>query len=530
MNVIGNRTTIYSMKIVLSTINARYTHTALGLRYLYANLGQHQAKAVICEYTLEQRPIDIVENLLEQNPDVVCMGVYIWNIHQSEAVAQMLKAIRPDILLLLGGPEVSHEHHLSPIVESADYVICGWGEASLPQLLTNIVQNRRPVNKIIQGIQLPLDQIRFPYDYYTETDLAQRILYVEASRGCPFKCEFCISSLDKSTWAFDLDAFLQEMEKLFSRGARAFKFVDRTFNLKVENSARILQFFLDKIAQHPDAGIFAHFELVPDYLPEELKALIQAFPKGALQLEIGVQTLNRDVQRNISRRTHLGKAKKSIEWLSTQTSAHLHVDLIAGLPGEDWQSFAKGFNELWSWQPQEIQLGILKRLKGTPITRHTEEFGMVYDNSSPFSVLKNRDLDFSQLQKINRLARFWDLIANSGRFSHTLPLILADRPFENMSALSDWLFTTINQTHQIALDRLIKLVFEWLTLQNIPEQQVFSAISADFIATGIQGWPRYLGPAPAGWRAKVNPQKKNKKGTHRQDRHLQNEQLEVNKE
>lgn len=510
------------MKIILSTINARYAHTSLGLRYLYANLNQHQSNAVICEYTLEQRPADIVESLLEQNPDVISLGVYIWNIHQSEIVAQMIKAVRPDITLIIGGPEVSYEHHLNAIVDIADYVICGWGEASLPQLLSDIEANRKPINKIIQGIKLPLDQIRFPYDYYTDTDLAQRILYVEASRGCPFTCEFCISSLDERVLAFNLDAFLHEMEKLFNRGARTFKFVDRTFNIKIANSKRILQFFLDKIAQYPDEGIFAHFEVVPDYLPDEIKELIQAFPKGALQLEIGIQTLNKEVQRNISRRTHLGKAKTNIEWLSTQTGAHLHVDLIAALPGENLESFAKGFNELWLWKPQEIQLGILKRLKGTPIIRHTEAFQYYFDKQAPFAALQNRDLSFVQMQKINRLARFWDLVVNSGRFSHTVPLILNEIPFENMWRFSDWIFSTTKQTHKFSLDRLMKLVFDWLILQQrFTEQEIITALSADFMTTGIQGWPSYLGSAPEGWRAKINT--KGSKGTVRQDRHNKEE-------
>lgn len=510
------------MKIILSTINARYAHTALGLRYLYANLGEYQQDALICEFTLEQRPADIVEKLLLQNPAVISFGIYIWNVHHAEAVVQMIKAVRPDIVLILGGPEVSYEQHLSPIVAFADYVICGWGEASFPQLLQDLEQGRKPLNKIIQGVQLPLNQLRFPYDYYTDIDLAQRVLYIEASRGCPFKCEFCLSSLDKTAWAFELDAFLDELEKLFKRGARTFKFVDRTFNLKIVNSVRILQFFLDKIARHPDEGIFAHFELVPDFLPEELKVLIQAFPKGALQFEIGIQTLNLNTQKNISRKTHLEKAQENICWLTTETGVHLHVDLIAGLPGEGIESFAAGFNELWRWQPQEVQLGILKRLKGTPITKRTEDFAYVYDEKAPFSVLKNQDLDFIQLQKLNRLARFWNLIANSGRFSHALPLILREQPFENMWILSEWLFERIKQTHQIGLDRLIRLVFEWLKEQGLPEDTVLSAVRADFMATGIQGWPHFLGSAPEHWRPKIKAQNKGKIGVGRQERHLKN--------
>lgn len=507
------------MRVILSTINARYIHTSLGLRYLYANLNQYQAEAILCEYTLEQRESDIVEHLLQQNPTIICLGVYIWNISQSEEVVRIIKSIRPEIIVIIGGPEVSHEHHLNPINTLADYVICGWGEASLPRLLTDLEENRKPVDKIIQGIKLPLAEIKFPYDYYSDEDIAYRIIYVEASRGCPFKCEFCLSSLDEGIFSFDLELFLAELEKLFFRGVRQFKFVDRTFNLKIENSQKILQFFLDKIQRYPSENIFAHFELVPDYLPDELKRIIQAFPKGALQFEIGIQTLNRDVQRNISRRTHLDKAKKNIHWLSNQTGVHLHVDLIAGLPGEDLTSFSQGVNQLWQWQPQEIQLGILKRLKGTPITRHTKTFDYIYDEQPPFTVLQNQHLDFVQLQQINRLARYWDLVVNSGRFPHTVPLILNAFPFENMWAFSEWLFNKTKQTYKISLDRLLKLIFDWLIEQNVySAQQIITALRTDFMSMRIQGWPHYLGSPPPEWTVRIPP--KNSRANKRQQRHM----------
>ncbi|WP_392565444.1 DUF4080 domain-containing protein [Utexia brackfieldae] len=507
------------MNIILTTINARYAHTSLGLRYLYANLQEHQAYTTICEYTLEQRPIDIVEQLLAQKPTVIGLGVYIWNIQQSTEVVSLLKAIRPDLIIILGGPEVSHEQHLNPIVQTADYVITGWGEASLPTLLSAIKQGQIPTEKIINGIRLPLSDIAFPYDYYTDTDLKQRILYVEASRGCPFKCEFCLSSIDDGAKMFNIADFMLELEKLYQRGARAFKFVDRTFNLKIEHSKKILVFFLNKLKLFPEEPIFAHFEVIPDFLPDELKTLIKQFPPGALQLEIGIQTLNTEVQKNISRRTHLGRAKQNIMWLSTQTGAHLHVDLIAALPGEDLTSFAKGFNELWTWHPQEIQLGILKRLKGTPIGRHIAEYQYVYDNNPPFSVLQNRDISFSDMQKLTRLTRFWDLIVNSGRFPHAVPLLLRDKPFENMWAFSEWLFGTIKQTHQIALTKLTEYLFNWLMQQPISAIDVLQAVSADFGQMGIQGWPHYLGPAPADWRVKIN-QTKHSQGITRQKRHI----------
>lgn len=192
-----------------------------------------------------------------------------------------------------------------------------------------------------------------PYDEYSDADLAHRLLYVEASRGCPFKCEFCLSALDKTAWSFDLDRFLAEMQRLYERGARNFKFVDRTFNLKVDDSARILQFFLDRLAEEGSAGsLFVHFEVIPDHLPERLRQLIAKFPPGALQLEVGIQTFNVEVQQRISRRQDNEKSEANLRWLLEHSQAHLHTDLIFGLPGETLESFARGFDRLYGMKPR----------------------------------------------------------------------------------------------------------------------------------------------------------------------------------
>jgi hypothetical protein len=315
---------------------------------------------------------------------------------------------------------------------------------------------------------------------YSDHDIAHRTLYVEASRGCPFKCEFCLSALDKTAWPFALDAFLAEMESLHARGARLFKFVDRTFNLNVKTSLKILQFFLDKLAANPDDPVFAHFELVPDHLPDALKESIAQFPPGALQFEIGIQSFNPEVQALVSRRQNNEKAAENIRWLMQQSQAHLHVDLIAGLPGEDVASFASGFDRLVALQPHEIQFGILKRLRGTPIIRHTEPYGLVFDPHPPYTILATSKIDFPTMQRLQRFSRYWDLVANSGRFAHTLPILLGDSPFANFMAFSDWLYGKTDATHRIALDRLAGLVGQWLRLQGMSESAVNAVLSTDY--------------------------------------------------
>ena len=458
------------MTILLSTLNARYSHASLGLRYLYANMGQLQAQTQIVEFVIGAKTTDVVEKILSHQqpnaPFIVGFGVYIWNVTELTHIVHMLKAVAPNVIVILGGPEVSYETEQQAITKSADYVITGWGDITFAALCEQIINGPQPLMKIHAGLQPKLDDIKLPYDAFSEHDLANRILYVEASRGCPFKCEFCLSALDKTAWPFDLDIFLENLENLYQRGARLFKFVDRTFNLNIKSSLRIMQFFLDKLAAHPNDPVFAHFEVVPDHLPDALKASIVQFPAGTLQFEIGIQSFNPTVQALVSRRQDNAKAADNIRWLCQHSHAHLHVDLIAGLPGEDLASFAQGFNQLIALEPHEIQFGILKRLRGTPIIRHTETYKMVFDNEPPYTILSTQDIDFLTMQRLVRFARYWDLIANSGRFVNTLKLILSNDPFANFMALSDWLYNNTDATHRIALERLAKLVSQWLQTER----------------------------------------------------------------
>lgn len=458
------------MTILLSTLNARYAHASLGLRYLLANMEELQADTVLQEFVIGSKTADIVEKILSHQKNgerlIVGFGVYIWNVEELSKIVTTLKCVAPGVVVILGGPEVSYETAQQPIVQVADYVITGWGDISFAALCRQIMQGPKPLMKIHTGVQPKLDQLKLPYAYFTDQDIAHRILYVEASRGCPFKCEFCLSALDKTAWPFDLDIFLAELETLYQRGARLFKFVDRTFNLNIKSSLRIMQFFLDKLVAKPDDPVFAHFEVVPDHLPDALKSSIQQFPAGSLQFEIGIQSFNPEVQGLVSRKQDNIKAAENIRWLCQHSHAHLHVDLIAGLPGEDMASFARGFNHLVSLQPHEIQFGILKRLRGTPIIRHTENFQMVFDAYPPYTILATRDIDFGTMQRLVRFARYWDLIANSGRFNHTLKLILGEDPFSHFMALSDWLYSSTDATHRIAMERLAKLVADWLLQQR----------------------------------------------------------------
>ena len=479
-----------SAPILLATLNAKYPHASLGLRYLLANMGELRGQTLLQEFSIAQKPSVVVEQLLAHDPAIVGLGVYIWNVSETTQVVRLLKAVRPDVKLVLGGPEVSHEVQEQEICRLADHVITGWGDLSFARLCRALLQGPPPLMKVIAGEQPPLAQIRLPYDEYTDVDLAQRLLYVEASRGCPFKCEFCLSSLDKTAWAFELDAFLLAMQKMLQRGARQFKFVDRTFNLKVESSARILEFFLSRWVP----GLFLHFEMAPDALPDRLKDLILQFPPGVLQFEVGIQSFDPQVQQRISRKQDHGRTVANLRWLVQESPVHVHADLIFGLPGETLEGFGRGFDQLCALGPHEIQVGILKRLRGTPITRHSEAFAMVYDPSPPYALLQSVQHDFAVVQRMQRFARYWDLLGNSGRFRTSLPLLTGrESAFFAFLGLSDWLWQHTGKTHEFSSEQLLDSLFVYLTEEAGVDLELARArLGADYLASGARGKPRSL--------------------------------------
>jgi radical SAM superfamily enzyme YgiQ (UPF0313 family) len=458
-------------EIVLTTLNAKFIHAAFGLRYLLANLGPLRQRAALVEFDIHQRPVDIVEAILARHPKIVGLGVYIWNAAPSTEVVSLLKSVCPELTIVLGGPEVSFEVEEQKIVQLADYVITGEADLKFAELCQQLLDGAGPAQKIIPAAVPDLAHVVLPYDLYDDRDVAHRVIYVEASRGCPFTCEFCLSSLDIPVRQFPLPALLDHLERLLKRGVRQFKFVDRTFNLNLKVSRTILQFFNDRY----QPGLFLHFEMIPDRLPEALREWIARFPSGALQFEVGIQTFHDEVAQRIKRRQDIGRLEDNFHFLRQHTGVHIHADLIAGLPGESVASFAAGFDRLVRLGPQEIQVGILKRLRGTPISRHDSDWGMVYHAEPPYEILQNKLIDFATLQRLRRFARYWDLVANSGNFVETTPLLWSwpersdpgtrgnSSPFGGFLAWSDWLHRQLQRTHGIALVELARLLFRYLT-------------------------------------------------------------------
>ncbi|MGA2684468.1 MAG: DUF4080 domain-containing protein [Verrucomicrobiota bacterium] len=547
--------------IVLTTLNAKYIHAAFGLRYLLANLGELRERACLAEFDINQRPLDVAEKLLAQNPKVIGFGIYIWNVEPTAEVIATLRRIRPAIKIILGGPEVSYETENQAIVQLADHVITGEADLKFAEVcrvllgqtnskgteeqtearcplapsLSPVGHGGEGVRRTGEAVRLPkiipaelpeFSQLTLPYDLYTDDDIAHRVIYVEASRGCPFTCEFCLSSLDIPVRQVPLPALLEQLQRLLDRGVKQFKFVDRTFNLNVQVSRTILEFFL----AHYQPGHFFHFEMIPDRLPESLREIIARFPPGALQFEVGIQTFNEAVSQRISRRQNHEKLADNFNFLRRKTGVHIHADLIVGLPGETLDSFAAGFDRLVALGPQEIQVGILKRLRGTPIIRHDADWQMLYHPHPPYEILQNKLLDFATMQQLRRFARYWDLVGNSGNFIETTPLIwnasspglrppspplptedmggerrcvvsqspIADEitnrsPFHAFLRFSEWLYARTGRTDGIALVRLMEWLFEFLTGElRLDARQTARALWHDYRRAGRHDQPGFL--------------------------------------
>ncbi len=476
--------------IVLTTLNARYHHAAFGLRYLLANLGDLRPRAAMLEFGIQESSSEILAAIVAERPRIVGIGVYIWNVAPVTRLVRELKRLRPEIVVVLGGPEVSYETDDLPVVSAADYVIQGEADLEFAALCRRLLTGNAPAEKFMAAPVPSLSDVVLPYDLYDAEDIAQRVIYVEASRGCPFTCEFCLSALEIPVRTFDLDRFLGAMDSLLNRGARWFKFVDRTFNLNLRVSRRILEFFLERNVP----GLHLHFEMIPDRLPEELKSLILRFPPGALQFEIGIQTFNDDIAELISRRQDNRLVAENFAFLTRETGVHLHADLIFGLPGESLESFAAGFDRLVGLSPQEIQVGMLKRLRGTPIVRHDATWGMRYSPEPPYEILETSLLPFETVQRMRRFSQLWDRVANRGHLTETLPrLWRGQSPFAAFLEFSDWLFERFGKSHSVARNRLAEELFRYLTeVRGNSESEIAESVWRDFQRSGRTDKPAFL--------------------------------------
>jgi hypothetical protein len=353
--------------------------------------------------------------------------------------------------------------------------------------------------RTITAVPEDVTRLVAPYPFYSDHDLAIPGHLRRASRGCPFGCEFCLSSLDREVRYFPLEPFLASLEALWQRGARHFKFVDRTFNLDMERAYRILDYFLQKAPPY-----LLHLEMVPENFPDGLKERLARFPQTVLQLEVGIQTLDPEVAARIGRRMDMEKIVANLRFLREKTAAHLHVDLILGLPGESVEAFGAGLDRLVALTGSEVQLGVLKKLSGTSLSRHDGPCGMVWQERPPYALLQNDLIPFALMQEHKRLARYWDMVYNSGTFRGTLPFLFpAGEVYRPFLAFSRWLYLKSNATHGISLERLSRFLFDYLTEEHGADRQaVAAALAGDVVRTTGKTPFRFLrelsGPEPGG--------------------------------
>lgn len=440
------------MKVVVATLNAKYIHTCLALRYL-KSFAEPEFPVTIKEYTIKDPAMNIAMDLYREAPDVVGFSCYIWNIEETIPVLSILKKVRPDVKIVLGGPEVSYDiEHWFRRIPEADFIVYGEGEETFKELLEELAGggNFRGVpglahrggdgGVIINPPRPKLDLHRIPTPYRFPEDrphLSKRIVYMETSRGCPFRCQFCLSSIESGVRYFDIDRIKEDILYLIQNGAKTIKFVDRTFNIHRTFALELFRFLIDN-----HGGCVFQFEITADILrPEIVRFLNENAPPGIFRFEIGVQSTNPLTNELIQRRQNFEKLARTVRALREGGKIIQHLDLIAGLPEEDYTSFKKTFNDVFALEPEELQLGFLKLLRGTGLRREAEKHGYVYIDRAPYEVLSSKVLSFDDMIRIKRAEDILEKYWNSHHLDETVKFLTRNEfetPFDFFQSFGDY--------------------------------------------------------------------------------------------
>jgi radical SAM superfamily enzyme YgiQ (UPF0313 family) len=418
---------------MLTAINARYVHTNLAVRYLASILSDHY-NVVIHEYTINHYPQDLLNRIYEESPDIVGFSCYIWNIEHVLRIASSLKKILPETVIVLGGPEVSYDsQQLMKRYDCIDFIVSGEGEMIFRSLIESLEYNDDYTNipgicfrirgKVYQNLSdrcaIPATQIPAPYPD-VETLEKNRIYYYETTRGCPFHCQFCLSGNQNHITKLPLDRVFQELQHLIDNRVKQIKFVDRTFNADPDRTLAIWHFL-----KNTDNGITNfHFEINVTMLNEQMLSFLKTAPEGLFQFEIGIQTTNADALKAIQRSADPQNDFKKIDQLTAERNIHIHVDLIAGLPHEDYFSFRKSFNDVFALKTDMVQLGFLKLLKGSGLRDQRQFYQYVYQDDPPYEVLESNAMSYGEILQLKRLEDVLERYWNSGKFRNTIRLAL----------------------------------------------------------------------------------------------------------
>ncbi|XJZ28289.1 B12-binding domain-containing radical SAM protein [Bacillota bacterium Lsc_1132] len=424
------------MKVICSTLNAKYIHTNLAIRYLKAYAAP-EFDIQLKEFTIKDPILNIVSDLYKQNPVVIGFSCYIWNIEETIKVIQMLKKINSKIQIVLGGPEVTYDTaEWMEKVPEIDFIVIGEGEQTFKQLLAEIETDRNfakvsglayrqdgqalftPQMNKLDLRELP-SPFRFPEDL---PHLGKRVTYIETSRGCPFSCQFCLSSIEVGVRYFDREKMKEDIRYLMANGAKTIKFVDRTFNISRSYALEMFQFLID---EHMPGTVF-QFEITADIMrPEVIEFLNSNAPKGLFRFEIGVQSTNDYTNELVHRKQNFAKLTRTVTMVKEGGKIDQHLDLIAGLPEEDYQSFRKTFNDVFALRPEELQLGFLKMLRGTGLRLRASEHGYTFMDHSPYEILGNNVLPFHDIIKIKQVEDVLEKYWNDHRMDQTIEFLVS---------------------------------------------------------------------------------------------------------
>ncbi|MBM6822871.1 B12-binding domain-containing radical SAM protein, partial [Fusobacterium mortiferum] len=411
-------------KIVLTAINSQYVHLNVAVRYLKKYVEKNSdIKLDIYETNINNQLMNIIKDLFEKQPDMIIFSTYIWNKEYVFSITKELKKILPDVKIALGGPEVSYEwDKIMAENQEIDYIFTGEGEKVLLNFFTKDISEVKGVvyregdNLKYNGIEPlieNLDIIPFPYD---DEELQDRtkIFYYESSRGCPFNCSYCMSSIDKSVRYYSIDRTKEDLKRFIDSPIKLLKFVDRTFNLSKEKYMAIWRFLLENYRE----GITFHFEINANIFDDETLDFLKTVPKGYFQFEIGVQTIDAQAMKSIGRINKLEKLEYNIRRISR--NIHLHLDLIAGLPYETYDKFRESFDYVHRLKPEMIQLGFLKLLKGTKMYDEREKYRYKYFSKPPYEVFSNEFISFAEMVKLKNLEKVLDFYYNSEKFPESV--------------------------------------------------------------------------------------------------------------
>mgnify|MGYP002533754235 FL=1 len=441
------------MKILLAAVNAKYIHSNLAVYSLKAYAEDPAVE--IGEYTINQQKDDILMDIYKRQPDILCFSCYIWNLDYIEEIVLEIGKLRPDMPIWLGGPEVSY--HAEEMLEQYPFlagIMKGEGEVTFREIAVYYQnQGNGMEGKTLEEIHgityrdadgavksnpwrpvMDLSEVDFPYANLKKFE--NRIIYYESSRGCPFSCSYCLSSIDKRLRFRNLDLVKKELAFFLEQKVPQVKFVDRTFNCKKDHAMAIWKF----IAEHDNGVTNFHFEIAADLITEEELELLNTLRPGLVQLEIGVQSTNPQTIEAIHRKMDFGKVTEIVNRIAKGRNIHQHLDLIVGLPYEDYASFRRSFADVYALRPQQLQLGFLKVLRGSFMYEHTKEYDCHYQEREPYEVLYTKWLPYDDVLKLKDVEEMVEVYYNSGQFVHTLPMIerLYENPFDFFQELGDF--------------------------------------------------------------------------------------------